>query len=154
MPMKHMLAALALVSHGALAQPHAIEALDWMNGSWSQESARETVRETWLGPANGLMAGVNLTSTASGRATFEFFRIARTAEGFSYFASPGGRPAVEFPVKEVGERRVVFENAAHDYPRRILYWREGAILVARIEGTLRGQARAEEWRFARVVTRE
>ncbi len=44
---------------------------------------------------------------------------------------------------------MVFENAVHDFPQRILYWREGEALLARVEGTLRGEPRSEEWRFSR-----
>ena len=92
----------------------------------------------------------NVTMTAQHIFWHEFLRIADTPEGFSYYASPGGRPAVEFKVKELGDRRVVFENAAHDFPQRILYWRDGDKLVARIEGTIGGKGKSEEWRFARV----
>ena len=151
--MKRTIAAIAVAMHAvAFAQPASVDALRWMSGSWVREAAQETVRETWLGPANGTLVAVNLTSTAGGRATYEFLRISRTAAGFSYFASPGGRAPVEFALKEMGERRVVFENPAHDFPRRILYWRDGAALMARIEGTIRGEARSEEWRFTRAVT--
>ena len=151
--MRCIAAALALVAQASLAQPTAgVESLDWMRGSWASRSPRETVRETWLGPANGMLAAVNLTSTADGRASFEFLRIARTPAGFSYFASPGGRAPVEFPMKETGGRRVVFENPSHDFPRRIVYWRDGSALMARIEGTMKGEARSEEWRFERAAT--
>jgi hypothetical protein len=44
---------------------------------------------------------------------------------------------------------VVFENATHDFPQRVIYWKEGEVLAARIEGTLRGKERSEEWRFKR-----
>ena len=44
----------------------------------------------------------------------------------------------------------MFENAAHDFPQRVLYWREGEFLKARIEGTLKGKERAQEWRFSPV----
>ncbi len=30
--------------------------------------------------------------------------------------------------------RVVFENTAHDFPQRIIYWKDGNDLRARIEG--------------------
>ena len=90
-----------------------------------------------------LLAGVNLTTWASGKKTFEFLRIADTPTGPSYFASPGGRAPVEFKHKESGSQRIVFENAAHDFPQRILYWREGDVLVARIEGKIREKERSE-----------
>lgn len=75
-------------------------------------------------------------------------KVTETWLGLSYFASPGAQPPTEFKLKEAGERRVVFENAAHDFPQRILYWREGESLVARIEGTIKGEAKQQEWRFA------
>jgi hypothetical protein len=123
-----------------------------MSGTWERKAeGRQTVSESWLGPGNGgLMVAVNLTTWPDGRKSFEFLRIAETPEGISYFASPGGRPPVEFRLKLSGERRVVFENATHDFPQRILYWREGEQLVARIEGTIKGRERSEEWRFSRV----
>lgn len=148
--MKTLLAALLLAPVVAFAQsPARVSSLDWMTGTWERKTERDTVAESWLGPGNGLMVAVNLTTFANGRKSYEFLRIAETPEGFSYYASPGGKPPVEFKLKEAGERRVVFENAAHDFPQRILYWREGEELVARIEGTVKGEARSEQWRFAR-----
>jgi hypothetical protein len=143
-------ASLLIAAAPAFAQtPPRVASLDWMTGTWSQVRGDETVSESWLGPGNGLMVAVNLTTRGAARKSFEFLRIADTADGFSYFASPGGRPPVEFKLREFGEKRVVFENSAHDFPQRILYWRDGDALHARVEGTLRGQARSEEWRFAR-----
>ncbi len=64
--------------------------------------------------------------------------------------SPRGRPALRFGVKEMTSKRVVFENAKHDFPQRILYWLgEDGRLHARIEGTLRGKAESEDWVWSR-----
>ena len=142
-------AALLALALPAFAQSPRVAALDWMAGTWVAESEREKVTETWLGPGNGLMVAANLTTRPNGRKSFEFLRIADGEGGYSYFASPGGKTPVEFALKEQGERRVVFENAGHDFPQRILYWREGEALVARVEGTLRGEPRSQEWRFTR-----
>jgi hypothetical protein len=139
-----------LVANVALAQqPPRVASLDWMAGTWTQTKGDETVSEAWLGPGNGLMVAVNLTTRGANRKTFEFLRISETAEGFSYFASPGGRAPVEFKLKEQADRRVVFENSGHDFPQRILYSRDGDILVARIEGAIGGRERSQEWRFTR-----
>ena len=148
--MRFVLAAFALIAASALAQPPAkVESLGWMSGTWVSESPRAKVSESWLGPGNGLMVAVNLSTFASGRNSYEFLRIAETPDGFSYFASPDGRAPVEFKLKELGERRVVFENAAHDFPQRILYWRDGDALLARIEGKLKGEEKGQQWRFVR-----
>jgi hypothetical protein len=140
-------AALLLAPALALAQPARVAALDWLSGTWVHADARQRVWETWIGPANGVMAGANLTAWENGRNAFEFMRIGDTADGISYYASPRGRPAVEFRMKEMAPGRVVFENPEHDFPQRIVYWKEGDGLAARIEGTVKGQPRSEEWRF-------
>ena len=148
--MRFVLAAFALIAASALAQPPAkVESLGWMSGTWVSEGPRAKVSESWLGPGNGLMVAVNLSTFASGRNSYEFLRIAETPDGFSYFASPDGRAPVEFKLKELGERRVVFENAMHDFPQRILYWRDGDALLARIEGKLKGEEKGQQWRFVR-----
>jgi hypothetical protein len=49
-----------------------------------------------------------------------------------YDASPGGAPPVPFTEYARAARSISFENRAHDYPQRIRYWREGAVLVAEI----------------------
>jgi hypothetical protein len=146
---KHILLFITLAAGTALAQQPRVAGLDWLAGTWTVAKGDEVVTESWVGPGNGLLVAVNLTTRGTQRKSFEFLRIGDTVEGFSYYASPGGRPPVEFKLKEQGERRVVFENTAHDFPQRILYWRDGESLVARIEGTIGGKERNEEWRFAR-----
>jgi hypothetical protein len=121
-----------------------------MAGAWSSTKAEVRTEEHWIAPAGGLMLGVNRTTRPNGRSSFEFLRIANTATGVSYFASPSGRPAVEFPLKESASERVLFENPQHDFPQRIRYWKEGAkTLIARIEGQINGSPRSMEWRWER-----
>jgi hypothetical protein len=151
MPARYLacIAFALLLTPPAMAQVPRVASLEWMTGTWVHDAGRGKVTESWVGPGNGLMVAANLSTFAGGKRAFEFLRIADTADGFSYYASPGGRSAVEFKVKEAGERRVVFENAQHDFPQRVLYWREGERLAARIEGTVNGKERSEEWRFDR-----
>lgn len=148
--MRAALAAFLLAtSCSGFAQALRVETLGWMSGSWEQASERETVMESWTAPANGMMVGASLTTSPS-RRSFEFLRIMQTADGVSYFASPGGRPPVEFKARELGDQRVVFENLDHPFPQRIMYWKEGEVLAARIEGNRNGELRYEEWKYKRV----
>lgn len=144
-----LLAAALLLPASALAQAPKAASLEWMSGTWVAKSPGATVTESWVGPGNGMMVAANLSTWSGGRKLYEFLRIGETAEGLSYYASPGGRAPVEFRMKELGERRIVFENPQHDFPQRILYWREGEQLVARVEGNAGGKEKREEWRFDR-----
>ena len=121
--------------------------MGWLSGYWLSCADGREVSETWSDPRGGLMVGHGLTLSARGRVAFEVFRIGPHAGSVAYFAQPGGREATVFPVIEVGATRVVFENPAHDFPRRIAYAREGDVLTARIEGTMDGRVQAMEWRY-------
>ena len=133
----------------ALAQAQDIERLAWMSGNWVQHSAAEDVHENWLGPKGNLMVATNLSVRAGKPGFFEFLRIAPKDGRLVYFASPGGRPPTEFPLTQIGESSVTFENTANAYPSRIIYRRDGDALIARIEGRRQGNDASEEWRFVR-----
>ena len=91
---------------------------------------------------NKLVATAALTACLAFSASAQDGRIV-------YFASPGGRPPVEFPMTQMTDNAIVFENAAHGYPARISYRRDGEALVAWIEGKRQGSDASEEWRFTR-----
>jgi Domain of unknown function (DUF6265) len=146
--MKKLLSALLCgIAFINAAHSQEIEKLAWMTGTWTQTKGDETVQESWLGPRAKMMVAVNLTSSAR-RNSFEFLRIVEKDGALSYLASPGGKAPVEFKVKEIGEKKVVFENPAHDFPQRIIYAIEAdGAMKARIEGTIQGKERGMEWRF-------
>jgi hypothetical protein len=50
----------------------------------------------------------------------------------------------------MGAKRVVFENLAHDFPQRVLYWiDDDGQLRARVEGTVDGRQEAEDYAWRR-----
>ena len=133
----------------ANAADPTLDSLAWLAGSWIERNAEATTEEHWIAPSGGVMLGLNRSTAASGKTSFEFLRIAQTPVGISYFASPQGRPATEFKLKELAEKKVVFENPAHDFPQQIHYWLTDGALHARIQGTVNGQQRSLEWRWER-----
>ena len=126
----------------------ALESLAWMAGSWSGTSRGIEMEEHWTAPKGNSMIGIH-RDVAKGRTmAFEFLRIEQQGDQIVYLSMPNGRsPATPFPLKEVSGTRVVFENPAHDFPQRIIYWKDGNDLRARIEGTMNGKAGSEEWRW-------
>ena len=92
------------------------------------------------------MVGMHRTVKGDRMVEFEFLRIEEQQGVPVYLAMPNGRsPATPFRLKTLERERVVFENAAHDFPQRILYWKEGAALRSRIEGTQNGKPASMEW---------
>jgi hypothetical protein len=130
-----------------IAKPEAgLKDLAWMSGSWVERKDGVETEEHWMAPKGGMMLGMNRTVRDSGKTSFEFLRIAGTKDGISYYASPGGRPAVEFGLVETAGKKAVFENPKLEFPRRITYWLDkGGSLHARIEGMKDGKKLSEEW---------
>jgi hypothetical protein len=97
-----------------------------------------------------VLLGVGVTTQGEAAKSFEFFRIAKTAAGLSYFASPNASAATEFKAIEICSEKVVFENKAHDFPQRVIYAKgPNGTLKARIEGTIEGKLEAEDWVYRR-----
>jgi Domain of unknown function (DUF6265) len=124
-----------------------ISVLSWMAGSWAGAAEGVEMEEHWTSPRGGCMLGLH-RDVAKGRTVlFEFLRIEEQGGKLVYLASPKGAPPTPFTAVEVGPSRVVFENPTHDFPQRILYWRDGTDLVARVEGTQGTTAAHQEWRW-------
>jgi hypothetical protein len=134
----------------APGSPLAVEDLAWIAGSWSGEKDGVVSEEHWTTPAGGGLVGMHKDVRQGRMIFFEFLRIVSGENGVCYVASPGGAPPTSFCAVEAGERRVVFENPRHDFPRRILYWIDGdGRLHARVEGPPGGSHPAEEWIWSR-----
>ena len=127
-----------------------VESLSWLAGTWEGRQGGVENEETWTVPRGGTVLGVHRDVKEGRTVGFEFLRIETTTEGLAYLASPQGRPPTAFKLKEMGKRRVVFENPGHDFPQRVLYWMgEDGSLHARIEGTMNGKAEGQEWRWTK-----
>ena len=123
--------------------------LSWMAGSWTGESRGIQMEEHWTAPKGNSMVGIHRDVGKGRTMLFEFLRIEQRGDQLVYLSMPNGRsPATPFPLKEISGNRVVFENPKHDFPQRIIYWKDGNDLRARIEGTKNGKTGGEEWRWS------
>ena len=125
--------------------------LAWMSGSWAGTMNGLRAEEFWS-PADGtMMASVHRDLKDGRTVSFEFLRIEQRGDSLVHFATPRGRNTTPFPLQSLAGRKVVFENLAHDYPQRILYWAGGNdTLHARTEGVVNSKLESEEWTWTRV----
>ena len=130
-------------------KPPAFNDLSWMSGIWSGSAGGVDSEEYWTTGKGNAMFGIHRDIGKGKTMSFEFLRIELQGDQIVFLAMPNGRsPATPFPLKEVKGMRVVFENPTHDFPQRIIYWKDGNDLRARIEGTMNGKAASEEWRWS------
>lgn len=121
--------------------------LDWLAGYWCAQDGGRSSEEYWLPARGGIMLGMNRSITAKGT-SFEFLRIEFSGGGARLLAQPGGAPATRFELVDAAPNKVTFANPAHDFPKRIHYFRDGASLIARTDGGA-GDAQPVEFKWKR-----
>lgn len=120
---------------GASDGSEMIKRLAWLSGSWGTEHDGRWTEEHWTDPRGGLMLGVNRSGNGAAARGFEYLRIEADGDGsVTYWAAPGGQPAVPFKLTDQTGQSATFENPDHDFPTRLRYRREGDILEASISG--------------------
>jgi hypothetical protein len=141
-----LMAALAAAPQNAV--PSAAD-VAWIAGCWEMTRNGRHVVEQWMPPEGGTMIGMSRT-VAGGRTTeWEFLMIRGGADGLDYVAKPSGQAEATFTAPRASGSEVAFENPAHDFPKRIVYRRDGDALTASVEGPMNGQPRRIEFAYTR-----
>ncbi len=129
---------------------HQVDRLAWLSGCWTQPRANGVVEEQWMAPRGGSMLGMSRTVVAGATVEYEFLRIAVIEGALAYVARPSGQAEAAFRLRSLEDGLVVFENPSHDFPQRIIYRRNAdGTVTARIEGTIKGEARGREFPYRR-----
>ena len=135
----------------ASRQSQDIAALAWLAGCWELRSGARIVEEQWTSPRGGLMLGASRAVRNDSLIEFEQVRIEQRGTDLFYVASPSRQATAEFKATSADASSVVFENPAHDFPKKIFYRRQGAdSLVAGIEGPRAGATRTINYPYKRV----
>lgn len=120
-------------STSGFAMSDAQEMPGWMTGAWQQEDGEGWSDEYWTPLRGDMMIGASRSGTGEKLNFWEQMRIQKEDDGaVVLWAVSGDQKPVRFAATVSGENAIVFENAGHDYPQRIHYWREGSELKAEI----------------------
>lgn len=150
------LAAASVLAADEKTSPKAkLADLEWLAGDWTSEDQGMAFDETWLAPRGDSMFAVSRMVQGQATNMCELSAIEETADGlvfrirhFSRSLEPWKMDAagpLTMKCVESAEKKVVFEDAAKDFPRRISYERKGDALTARLEGEKGGKPMVEEF---------
>lgn len=96
--------------------------------------------------SGGRYPAAGRTTKAGSLRSYEQMRIEVIDGTPTFIALPSGQAEGRFPLKSATDGEWVFENTAHDFPRRVIYSRGDARrLNAAIEGAIKGQAKRIEF---------
>ena len=105
----------------------------WIAGAWELQSKGKWGDEYWTPPRGGVMIGAGRVGKDNKLSSFESMRIGFDENGkLAFWAFPNWSAPHKFPMIKQSDTEIVFENAEHDYPQRVRYWREGKALRAEI----------------------
>jgi hypothetical protein len=105
----------------------SISDLAWMVGDWQTDSGELTSDEHWAGQAGEVMIGMSRSVSGDKLISFEALRIEQRKDAIFYVASVnGGCLATHFKLTRLTAQEAVFENPAHDFPKRIIYRKKSA----------------------------
>jgi Domain of unknown function (DUF6265) len=122
---------LMLMPVGAAAEE--TELPGWMTGAWARSDGDGWADEYWTPPRAGIMIGASRSGKGEVLQFWEHMRIVREADGrLAFWAISADQKPVRFVARQKSADEIIFENAGHDYPQRIRYWREGTLLKAQI----------------------
>ena len=145
---------LAAVSQNRAATgPFRVEDLSFLTGDWLTTSGGTQVDEHWTAVAGGTLMGLSRTVNAGRTLGFEYLRIETRPDGIFYVAHPRAKsPGTDFKLVRLQDREAVFENLAHDFPKRIIYRRNpDGSLTARVEGDGTEKEKAQEFQYKAMV---
>ncbi|MFN0122575.1 MAG: DUF6265 family protein [Blastocatellia bacterium] len=146
-------ALLALPPRGVSPQIAApnfkIEDLAWMSGHWQTAPGRAQSEEHWTHAAGGTLFGVSRTIAGGKTVFFEYLRVETRGADIYYVAHPKARnPGTDFKLARMSAGEAVFENLAHDFPKRIIYRKNAdGTMTARIEGNGTEKEKPQDFHF-------
>ena len=139
------------------SQSVSVDRFSWLSGCWEGRAGDAVVEEIWSKPAGMSLIGLGRTVKNGRTQSFEFMQIREDKGTLVYLAQPQGKPVVAFtfdPRAASQPNLTTFENSAHDFPQRIIYEQKGNVLVASIEGMLKGKLERQEFLMRRVRCNE
>ena len=126
-----------------------LDQLSWLSGCWEGRQGDSLLEEHWSKPEGESTLGFGRTIKNNKTVFYEFLQI-RESAGLVYIAQVQGGQPVQFGLTNQGPDKFAFQNATHDFPQKIIYQRQGLMLLTVIEGLQKGKQVREEFLFKRV----
>jgi hypothetical protein len=126
-----------------------IEKAAWLIGTWENNSSEGNLSETWKKENDSVYNGQSYFIKKQDTLHSEQIRLSQVGAELVYRPTVQGQnnnKPVDFKMTSSTDKQIVFENAGHDYPQKIVYNKITAdSLVATISGMQQGKPSSESY---------
>lgn len=130
-----------------------IDQLQWLLGTWTNESGEEFSQETWSKETAGSFTAFSFTQVGKETVFSETMALEQKGENLLLTVATANQKdekPVTFKMVSSENGQFTFENKEHDFPERIIYTNPVKdSLHAWIEGTVNGEAKKVDFYFSR-----
>jgi hypothetical protein len=146
-----ILYSLSILNACAPERKDSIKSLKWMLGKWESHSADGVLIEEWTKANDSTFIGHAISISNDGDTTFsEISNIKERAGTITYELAVNEIDTAEFVMTQ-NDSSSVFENEDNDYPKLIVYKKQGKdSLYAKIEGEVDGSNSKEEFTYVKI----
>lgn len=140
-----------LICSTAVSGP--IDRIGWLQGSWAGGTPGKQMLETWRRQNDSTYAGKSVLIKGADTLLLETVSLEQRGGQLYYVPTVNGQnegKPVRFTLTHITDRRLVFENPAHDFPQKVSYTLIHAdSLLAEISGTVQGQIKTRQFPMKR-----
>jgi Domain of unknown function (DUF6265) len=139
---------LFIISFSSSYAQTDLKKLDWLVGSWTRTNAKpgRSGVEVWQKTSNREMIGRGINLKGTDTSFVEKLKIMVKDNTIYYVADvPENKEPVLFKLTSQTENKFVFENAQHDFPKKISY----QLIENKLKATISGDGKEIEYWFGR-----
>lgn len=111
--------------------------LEWLIGTRSSQQDQMLIYESWSKTSDELLTGKSYYTENGDTVLLETIEI-KQLDGELFYcpavSNQNGGQAIEFKLTSKNPNHLIFENPEHDFPKKIVYIKEGNNINAWIEG--------------------
>lgn len=116
---------LLYVPLDALSQPcQSLNSLQWILGDWVADNGKTVTIESWRKVSAKTFEGFgeSTNKSANKRQSIELLRLVEMSDELFYIAKPSqNNLPVAFKLTKCTNNSAIFENSAHDFPKKLEY---------------------------------
>lgn len=126
---------------------------EWLIGTWGHTSLEGTLVESWKIKNDSVYAATTHFVMGKDTVFSENITLEQIGSDLYYITQVSNQNAgqsVSFKMTDISKKKLVFQNATHDFPQKITYISKDDSLIAEISGKQKGVSKSERFAMGKI----